>query len=80
MQSLYLLKNREKYAPLCSMQLGMPIPRQFSFLGDSGNGETKTYSPDFGEFRGVVCFRFEVNLKFLLIEKIFLKLFFNSKE
>ena len=39
--------------------LGMPIPRQFSFLGDSGNqgmaichssgiGETRTYSPGFG--------------------------------
>ena len=53
------------------------IPRGF---GDSGNGETKTYSPDFWEFRGVVCFRFEVNLKFLLIEQIFLKLSFNSKE
>jgi hypothetical protein len=60
----------------------MPIPRQFPFLGDSGNrgiaichssgiGETKTYSPGFGEFWGVFCFRFEVNLKFLFIEKIF---------
>ena len=38
-------------------------------------GETKTYSLGFrvgvlGEFRGVFCFRFEVNLKFLFIEQI----------
>ena len=47
------------------MLLGMPIPRRFSFLGDSGNrgmaichssgiGETKTYSPGFGSgFGGI---------------------------
>ena len=46
-------------------QVGMPIPRRFSFLGDSGNrgmaichssgiGETKTYSPGFGSgFGGI---------------------------
>ena len=60
-----------------------------SFLGDSGNRgmaichssgseETKTYSPRFGfgvrgNFGEFFYFRFEVNLKFLFIEKNFFR-------
>ena len=73
----------------------MPIPRLFSFLGDSadrgiaichssGIGETKTYSPGFGfgvgEFRGVFYFRFEFNLKFLFLEKNFFRNFFQNQK
>ena len=66
---------RENCSTLCVwLSIGMPIPRQFLFLGDSRNrgiaichssgiGETKTYSPGFGfgEFRGVFCARFEIS-------------------
>ena len=52
-------------APVTSHRVGMPIPQQFPFLGDSGNRgmaichssgirETKTYSPGFGSGSGVI--------------------------
>jgi hypothetical protein len=48
-------------------------------------GETKTYSLGFGfgvqgEFRGVFYFRFQVNLKFLFIEKNFFRIFFQNQK
>ena len=73
----------------------MPIPRRISFLRDSGNrgiaichslgiGETKIYflgfELGFGEFRGAFYLRFEVNLKFLSIEKNFFENFFRNQK
>ena len=67
------------------------IPQGFGGIGEvqfvipRGSGKLKLIprvsGSGFEEFRGVFCFKFEVNLKFLLIEKIFfLIFFFKSKE
>ena len=62
--------------------LGMPIPGDFHSSGIQGIQEWQFVFPwgsgklksgfrvwGLGEFWGVFCFRFEVNLKFLFIEK-----------
>ena len=75
--------------------LGMPIPRWFSFLGDSGNrgmaichssgiGETKTYSPGFGsgvgEISGSILFQIWSQFEISFYWKeFFLEFFFEIK-
>ena len=52
----------------------MPIPRQFSFLGESGKLKPLPRVSGAREFLGVFCARFEVNLKFLFNEIFFFEI------